>query len=173
MYKTVKSRLRDMQDSWLIKKAAGIQSFADRKDMKKFHDALKTVYGPKSSGTTPIPSADRSTHLTDKDSILKRWAEHFVSVLSRPSTANDNALTRLSQVECNALLDEFPTVIETTKIRQQSPGKASGSDAIHTEVYKVGGQPMAEEGGYPTRIQGCIRNPPIHAEMKCLSLWEP
>ena len=35
-----------MQDSWLSKKAEEIQSFADRKDMKKFHDALKTIYGP-------------------------------------------------------------------------------------------------------------------------------
>ena len=32
-----------MQDSWLSKKAEEIQSFADRKDMKKFHDALKKI----------------------------------------------------------------------------------------------------------------------------------
>ena len=52
--KTVQTRLRDMQDSCLRKKADEIQSFADRKDMKKFFDAdaLKTVYGPQSSGTT-------------------------------------------------------------------------------------------------------------------------
>ena len=31
--KTVKTKLRDMQDSWLSKKANEIQSFADRKDM--------------------------------------------------------------------------------------------------------------------------------------------
>ena len=60
-----------MQDSWLSKKAEEIQSFADRKDMKKFHDALKTIYGPKSSGATPLLSADGSTLLTDKDAILK------------------------------------------------------------------------------------------------------
>ena len=37
------------------KKADEIQSFADRKDMKKFFDVLKTVYGPQSSGTHPTP----------------------------------------------------------------------------------------------------------------------
>ena len=42
-----KNRLRDMQDSWLSKKAEEIQSFADRKDMKKFHDALKTIIAQK------------------------------------------------------------------------------------------------------------------------------
>ena len=35
-----------MQDSWLGKKADEIQSFADRKDMNNFFDALKTINGP-------------------------------------------------------------------------------------------------------------------------------
>ena len=103
--KTVQSRLMTMQDSWLSKKAEEIQTFADRKDMKKFHDALKAVYGPKSSGTTPLFNADGSTlltdkdqePLTDKDAILERWAEHFCSMLNRPSTFNDNAINRLPQ----------------------------------------------------------------------------
>ena len=116
--KTVQNRFRDMQDSWLSKKAEEIQSFADRKDMKKFHDALKTIYGPKSSGATPLLSADGSTLLTDKDAILKKWAEHFNSVLNRPSSVNDNAINRLPQIECNVLLDEFPTVTETRKAIQ-------------------------------------------------------
>ena len=38
--KTVQTRLRDMQDFWLSNKADEIQSFADRKDMKKFFDVL-------------------------------------------------------------------------------------------------------------------------------------
>ena len=46
--KTVQIKLRDMQDSWMRKKTEEIQSFVDRKDMKKFHDAQKTViYGSK------------------------------------------------------------------------------------------------------------------------------
>ena len=105
--KTVQNRLRLMQDSWLSKKAEEIQSFADRKDMKKFHDALKTIYGPKRSGATPLLSADGYTLLTDKDAILKRWAEHFNSVLNCPSPVDDNAINTLPQIECNFLLDEF------------------------------------------------------------------
>ena len=56
--KTVQGRLKDMQDSWLSKKADEILSFADRKDMKKFFDALKTVYGSHSSVITLLLSAD-------------------------------------------------------------------------------------------------------------------
>ena len=64
--------LRDMQDSWLSEKADKIQPFADRKDMKKFLDALKPVCGPQNSGTTPLLSADGTSPLTDKETILKR-----------------------------------------------------------------------------------------------------
>ena len=80
---------------------------------------------------------------------------------------------RLSQIECNVLLDEFPTVMETRKaVQQLSSGKAP--DAINAEVYAfgvcvcVGGggggcvthvrenygvdSLYVEEGGYPARI---------------------
>ena len=96
-----------MQDSWLRKKAEKIQSFADRMDMKKFHDALKTIYDPQSSGAIPLLSADGSTLLTDKDAILERLTEHFNSVLNRPLSVNGNVINRLPQIECNVLLDDF------------------------------------------------------------------
>ena len=144
--KTVQNRLRDMQDSWLSEKAEEIQSFADRKDRKKFHNALKTIYGPKSFGATPQLSADGSTLVSDKDVILKRWAEHFNSLLNRPSSVNDNAINRLPQIECNVLLDELPTVTEKRNaIQYLSSGKAPGTDAIPAEVYKAGGLPMAKK----------------------------
>ena len=60
--KTVQNRLRDMH-----KKAEEMQSSADRKDMKKFNDALKTVYDTKSSRATSLLSADGSTLFTNKD----------------------------------------------------------------------------------------------------------
>ena len=77
---------------------------------------------------------------------------------------------RLPQIECNVLLDEFPTVMETRKaVQQLSSGKAPGADAINAEVYVFGvcgGEGGAthvrenygvdslyvEEGGYPARI---------------------
>ena len=78
--------------------------------------------------------------------ILERWAEHFNSVLNRPSSINQDAIDRLPQIECNVLLDEFPTVTETRKaVKQLSSGKAPGADAIPAEVYKAGGLPMAEK----------------------------
>ena len=167
--KTVQTKLRDMQDSWLRKKTEEIQSFADRKDMKKFHDALKTIYGPKSSGATTLLSADGNTLLTDKEAILERWAEHFNSVLNRPSSINEDAIDRLPQIECNVLLDEFPTVTETRKaVQQLSSGKAPGADAIPAEVYKAGGLPMAEK---LTELFYCMwRKEAIPQELKDASI---
>ena len=101
---------------------------------------------------------------TGKEAILKRWAEHFNSVLNRPSSINEDAIDRLPQIECNVLLDEFPTVMETRKaVQQLSSDKASDADAIPAEVYKAGvpahGRKTdravslyVEERGYPTRI---------------------
>ena len=46
---------------------------------------------------------------------------------------------RLPQIECNVLLDEFPTIMEQRKaVQQLSFGKAPGADAINAEVYAFG-----------------------------------
>ena len=67
-------------------------------------------------------------------------------MLNRPLSVNDNAINRLPQIECNILLDEFPTVTETGKVIQHLfSGKAPGTDAIPAEVYKASGLPMAEK----------------------------
>ena len=77
---------------------------------------------------------------------MKRWAEHFDGVLNRPSSINDDAINRLPQVECNLLLDEFPTISETVEaIKLLSSGKAPGSDAIPAEIYKARGTPVAKK----------------------------
>ena len=84
-------------------------------------------------------SANGTSLLTDKEAILKRWADHFDSVLNRASSINDDAINRLPEVECNLLLDKFPTVTETVKaIKLLLSGKAPGSDAIPAEIYKAG-----------------------------------
>ena len=77
---------------------------------------------------------------------MKRWTEHFYSVLNRPSSINEDIIDRLPQIECNVLLDEFPTVMETRKaVQQLSSDKAPGADAISAEVHKAGGLRMAEK----------------------------
>ena len=142
---TVQNRLRDMQESWLSKKANKIQSFANRKDIKKFFDALETVYGPQSLGYIPLRSADGTIVLTDNALSWKDGLNNLM-VSTRPSSISDEAINRLPQVECNPLRDDFPTISETVKAIKPLPsGKAPGSDAILAEINKAGGLPVAEK----------------------------
>lgn len=142
----VQKKLREMQDSWFSKKADEIQGYADSHDIKRFYDALKAVYGPQSSGSSPLLNADETQLLTEKKQILDRWAEHFNNVLNRPADINDEAIARLPQVEINKNLDTLPTVDEVRKaVKQLSCGKAPGPDAIPAEVYKAGGPVMMQK----------------------------
>ncbi|XP_063593800.1 uncharacterized protein LOC134770746 [Penaeus indicus] len=146
MRSKVQSRLRSMQDSWLSAKADEIQGYVDRHDMKRFYEALKAVYGPQLKGSSPLLSADGSTLLTDKKQIRERWAEHFHSVLNRPTVINDEAIARLPQLATNQELDTPPTQEEVNKaIKQMTSGKAPGPDAIPAEVFKMVGESIRNE----------------------------
>ena len=146
-YKSIKNKvqrkLREMQDSWLSRKADEIQKHADTNNHRRFYDALKTIYGPQPHGTSPLLNADGSTLLTDKNAILQRWAEHFNSVLNRASTINSEAIDRMPQVPINTELAEPPTESEiTAAVKLLSNNKAPGSDSIPAEIYKAGGPVM-------------------------------
>ena len=147
---TVETKLKEMQDSWMSKKADEVQSFEDRKDMK-FFDALNTVYGHQTSGTTPLLSADGTNLLTDKGSVLKRWAEHFDGVLNRPSFINDEAINRLPQVECNQLLDEF---WNSESNKTPVIWRGSWIRCIPAEIYKAEGPPVAETDRIISTLRG-------------------
>ncbi|VDM04970.1 unnamed protein product [Schistocephalus solidus] len=78
--------LREMQDAWMIQKFEEIQGYADRNEMKTFFKAIKAIYGPCIKGTAPMLSSDGTALLTEKLQILKRWVEHFGSVLNCSSS---------------------------------------------------------------------------------------
>ena len=144
--RTVQTRLRKMQDSWLAAKADEIQKYADTHDSKSFYDVPKAVSGPQSSSTSPLLNGDGTTFITDNPAILNRWAEHFSAVLSRPADINAKAIARLPQVETNTDLDRPPSGEEVKKaIKQLSTGKAPDADAIPAEVYKHGGDTLLQK----------------------------
>ncbi|KAJ1145747.1 hypothetical protein NDU88_012031 [Pleurodeles waltl] len=135
----VQAKLRKMQDFWISRKADKTQKYADSNNSKHFYNALKTIYRPQSSRTSPLLSADGSTLLTDKNANLKRWAEYF-SVLDRPSFINAKAIDRIPQVAINTCLAELPKESEAKEAIKLLPnGKAPGSDSIPAEIYKAGG----------------------------------
>ena len=144
--RTVQTRLRKMQDSWLAAKAEKIQKYADTHDSNRFYDVLKEVNGPQSSSTSPLLNVDGTTLITDKPAILNRWAEHFSAVINRSADINAEAIARLPQVETNTDLDRPPSEEEVKKaIKQLSTGKAPCGDAIPADVYKHGGDTLLQK----------------------------
>ena len=77
---------------------------------------------------------------TDRSEILKRWAEHFNDVLTRPSTILLAAFDEVTQHPIIHELEARPNIAETTQaIKKLTSGKAAGSEAIAAEIYKHGG----------------------------------
>ena len=110
--------------------------------MKNFYAILKEVYGPTSSGSSPLLSADWTSLKAEKDKFLERWAAHFNSVLSRPSSISDEAIARLPQIPVNTSLDNPPSLAKTQKAICML---SSGPAAIPAEIYKDGGGSLAIE----------------------------
>ena len=138
--RSLQLELRRMHDKWFNEKAGEIQCYADCNDLKNFYIALKTVYGPTSSVSSPLFSADGNILITDKEKVLERWAEHFSCVLNRPSTINEEAIARLPHVPIKHSLADVPTVAEVEKaVKRLSSGKAPGADSIPEEIYAFGG----------------------------------
>lgn len=57
-------------------KAAEIQLYSDTKNSKQIFGAIKTVLGPPKPCVVPLRSDD-GTLLKEKNTINKRWREHF------------------------------------------------------------------------------------------------
>ena len=138
-------RLRQLKESWWRRKADELQLAADTHNSKAFYEGLKAVYGPKSSGTSPINSSD-NTLLTDRDKILERWAEHFESILNRDAEVDNEVINDIPQRPVLQELSGVPSLAEVeAAIKQLSNGKAPGMDGIPAEIYKHGGSHLVSK----------------------------
>ena len=184
--RTVQTRLGKMQDSWLAAKADEIQKYADTHDTKRFCDALKAVYGPQSSSTSPLLNVDRTTlrPITDKPAILNRWATHFSAVLNRPTYIN----AELSYCPPATSWDKHRSRQTTQWGRSQegnqatlywkSPrGRCHPSRGIQawwwdyaTEVNRPF-LPYLGRGSNTSAVQRCVNHPPLQ-KGKSTALWQ-
>jgi exonuclease III len=132
--------LREIQNEWWSKLSERTQRYADTGDYKKFYEALKAVYGPSFQIQSPLRSADGQELLTDRESILNRWSEHFHTLFSTSRTVQKAVIDRIPQQPPKMELDVAPTLQETVKaIEQLKAGKAAGKDGIPPEIWKKGG----------------------------------
>ena len=148
-YRTLKQQvqksLRNMENTWWKERAAEMQHAADIRDYKTFHLCLKAVHGPKHKVSSEIKSKD-GVLLTEPEQVLNRWSEHFNGVLNLDSQFDMSVLDEIPQYDTNMSLTAPPTIEEVrASIKQLTSGKAPGADGIPPDVYKHGGDPIAEE----------------------------
>ena len=137
---TLQQKLRLMEDDWWINLAAETQKCADLGDYGGFYERLKTVYGPTHQIQSPLRSSNGQDLLTDTESILNRWSEHFSGLFNTSRTVQEVALTEIKQRPVKAELDEPPDLQDIEKaIDQLKSGKAAGIDGIPPEIWKHGG----------------------------------
>ena len=101
---TVKLQQHEIQDSYLNDRGDEIQGY--------FYNCQKEVYGPTCTGSSPLLNTDGTKLILGKNKIMERWAEHFDGVLNRPSSINDKAIERQSQVPVNEPLEVTLTLEE-------------------------------------------------------------
>ena len=78
--------------------------------------------------------------ISDKGKILERWGEHSDNVLNRPSSMNEEAITRLPQVDMTPSLALLPRLdVVNLAIASLSSGKAPYSDGIPPEIFTARG----------------------------------
>jgi len=119
------TKLRDIKGQWWKAKSVEsvLQAAADRHDLKAFYQALKTVYGPRETGSIPLRCIDGSL-LTDNVKIPERWAEHFQAVLNQYSNFDTSVMDELPQWPTTSHSDEVPTPEEVQHtVNQISTGK--------------------------------------------------
>ena len=142
----VQKCLRIMKEAWWSSKAKEIQAAADAHNLKAFYDGLNSIFGPNQIKTSPIESKDGTTTFTDKNDILKRWAEHFKGVLNQPSDVDWSVLHSIEQQAVKCELDQTPALSEVLKaIKKLTINKAPGSDGIPGEIFRHGGINLAKK----------------------------
>ena len=131
-------KIRHIKDSWWKAKAEELQHYADQHASKQFFEGLRTVYGPPSSTVTPI--RDYEGYLpTAKASIPERWAEHFKTLLNRPSIIQDQVIDDIPQRSLINFLNECPTLAEAKKaVDQLQSGKAQDQMASPPRFSNLG-----------------------------------
>lgn len=139
----LQNRCRELKNSWWLAKAAELQSLADTNDMKGFYQSMKAVWGPNVSHPDQLLASDNSTLLTDKGELLKRWTEHFKTLLNETPDIDEQAITNLEQFPTQHWMDRCPDSDEVYRaVLMLQDGKSPGSDGIHPEIIKRGGQKL-------------------------------
>ncbi|KAK6982875.1 hypothetical protein BgiMline_018284 [Biomphalaria glabrata] len=122
-----------------------MQRHPDTGDTRSFYESLRCAYGQTYQTTAPLRSSDGSILFTSKADILNRWTEHYSILFGDKNHVSKESLANVPQKTMREELDDPPTFEEIeTAISKLKKHKASGSDGLPAEIFKMGGVALTE-----------------------------
>ena len=109
------TEIRKIKNDWWQQKAKELQNLSDARDLRNFYAGVKELYGPIRSSSGTLRAADNAKILPDSQDILRRWKEHFSSLLNRSSTAANDFLHHVPQHPPQPWMAAPPTFQEFSK----------------------------------------------------------
>ena len=138
----VQKETRRMKDEWWRRKADEIQTLYNKHDIRGTFQAIKALFGPVTRSSRAVKTLNGKI-LVEPDEILKRWTEHFKTLLNQFSEVDESVLLNIPQREVDESLAAPPTVEEVAKaIAKLKNNKCPGADGIPAEVFKYGGDEL-------------------------------
>lgn len=136
---------RSIKDKWWQDKACQVQWLAETNQLGEFYSEVRKLTGTSYRAKVPLRSLDGMRLLTSKEDVLKRWAQHFNTLLNIDRSADLHTISIMPQLPIATELDEPLTCDEVvTAIRQQKNKRAVGTDLIPGELLKYGGKELHE-----------------------------
>jgi hypothetical protein len=137
-------RVRQLKNEWWQRQAEEIQTLHDKHDIKGMFQGIKKLCGPTMKSTQAVKDLEGNV-LVEPEAILKRWTEHFYTLLNQFSEVDEKVLEHIPQREVDEKMAEPPTMEEVHKaITRLKNNKCAGEDGIPAEIFKYGGDVIRE-----------------------------
>ena len=122
-----------------------IQGYGNSGDSRNLYNAIRSVYGPITSGRIHILDSDGKQLLSQNEDILKRWREYYSLLLNREPSADKISIQNLTPQQEELPIVEADIAFEEveTAVKQLKDGRSPGLDNIPGEVFfKYGGSQL-------------------------------
>ena len=143
--RALQKKCRELKNTWWQDKAAELQELANRNDMKGFYESMRAVWGPRVNHPDQLIDSDNHTLLTQRDDLMKRWTEHFRTLLNETGNVEPDITNHIKQQPSQDWMNECPDIAEVVEaVNALSDRKSPGNDGIHPELLKKGGEELLQ-----------------------------
>ena len=132
-------RVRQLKNEWWQRQAKDIQTMHDSHNIRGMFQGIKKLCGPVVKANQAVKDLNGKV-LVNPEDILKRWTEHFHTLLNQFSEADEKVLENIPQRAVDESMADPPTLEDINKaLTRLKNNKATGEDGIPAEVFKYGG----------------------------------